>query len=634
MRHTMRWVLAAGLVWGFASPAAAAKKLLYVDSYHPEYIWSADIATGIRSVLSEREDVELKAFYMDTKRNQSEEAKQTAALEAKTLIETWQPDVVIAADDNAAKYLIVPYFTNSRLPFVFCGLNWDASVYGFPTPNVTGMTEVALYEPTIAALAGFAKGTRLGYLASDTVSERKEYENIVQRFPSPLDTRFTRTFAELKEAFLELQETTDLVLIQECRSVQGFDHRAMVEFVLQNTRVPTGALQRYLTHYALLTFAKVGEEQGEYAARTALEILGGKSPLDFPVVSNQQAKTYLNLRIAKQLGVKFPVEMLEDAHLISAEPKRVFYVNSYHKGYGWSDDIERGLFKSLGIQEQPDGTFAAAQGDLEFRLYRMDAKRNSAETSQLQAARSARAVIEEWHPDLLLASDDSAAKYLIEPYYKHSPLPVVFCGLNWDAGMYGFPTANVTGLVEVTPVLETIELLRPYARGERLGYIGADVLSERKELRHMQEVLHLSFADGELARTFAQWQAAYTRLQDTVDLLVWLSPAGIQGWDDEQADRFILEHTRIPSGGLGENSVRYALAGKVKIAEEQGWWLGNTALRILDGTSPAAIPVATNQQAKLFLNMALAKRLGVKFPLELVDQATLLECPQGREPQP
>ena len=46
---------------------------------------------------------------------------------AKAEIDAFKPDVVIAADDNASKYLIEPYFKDAALPFVFCGVNWDAS---------------------------------------------------------------------------------------------------------------------------------------------------------------------------------------------------------------------------------------------------------------------------------------------------------------------------------------------------------------------------------------------------------------------------------------------------------------------------------------------------------------------------
>ena len=79
---------------------------------------------------------------MDTKRNKSDEYKIAVGREARDLILSWQPDVVITADDNAAKYLIQPYFKDSATPFVFCGVNWTAEEYGFPYSNVTGIVEV------------------------------------------------------------------------------------------------------------------------------------------------------------------------------------------------------------------------------------------------------------------------------------------------------------------------------------------------------------------------------------------------------------------------------------------------------------------------------------------------------------
>lgn len=600
-------------------------KILYVDSYHAEYIWSADITRGIQSVLEPRQDVELKIFYMDTKRNQSEEEKKQAAHAAGKLIESWNPDVVIASDDNAARYLIVPYYKGKDLPFVFCGLNWDASVYGFPARNVTGMVEVALYHPTIAALKKYAKGDRIGYLASDTVSERKELENIVKQFGADFTVRFTRTFEELKQAFLELQQQTDMILIQECRSVKGFDHKEMLDFVKENTKVPTGSMQKYLAGYALLTFAKIGEEQGVYAARTALEILAGRSPQQIPVVANKKAKIFLNMKIAKKMGIRFPVDLIENAHLISAEPRKILYVNSYHKGYKWSDDIEAGLLKALSIKVLPDGSFDDSQSDDVLRVFRMDTKNNTSEAFKKKAALAAKAVIEEWQPDIVLTSDDNAAKYLIAPYYKNPDIPFIFCGLNWDASGYDFNSVYITGMVEVSPVLESIALLRQYADGERIGYIGGRVLSEEKELQYIKNILKVDFTDGAMVTHFAEWKKKYRELQEAVDMLVWLSPYGIKGWDDEEADRFILENTRIPSAGTSDNNIRFALLGNVKIAEEQGWWLGRTALRVLEGTSPADIPITTNKESRIYLNMELANLLGVKFPVPLLEQATFLK---------
>lgn len=623
-------VLVIIVIFGFIpllaySSDAVQRKILYIDSYHEEYIWSADITAGITSVLEDRDDVELKIFHLDTKRNPSEEFKRAAALRAKQLIESWRPEVVIVSDDNASKYLIVPYYKNKELPFVFCGLNWDASVYGFPTENVTGMVEVALYEKTIETLRGFAKGERIGYLASDTASERKEYDNITHRFGDQFTVRFAKTFEELKKGFLELQTKTDLVLIQECRSVVGFDHRQMVEFVRRHTQVPTGAMQKYLIHYALLTLAKLGEEQGEYAARTALEILDGRSPAEIPVVVNKRVRTYLNMKIAKKLGVKFPIELIASGHLISAEPKKLLYVNSYHSGYEWSDKIERGLFKALNITVLPDGRFDTTKSDVDLKIIRMDTKRNTTEEFKKEAALLVKIEIDQWNPDIVVTSDDNAAKYLVAEYYRDSDIPFVFCGVNWDASAYGLPSRNMTGMLEVTPVRTTIKMLREYAGGNRLGYIGGDVLSERKDFKYLRDSVGLEFSDGALVTSFEEWKEVYARLQESVDMLLWLSPSGIKDWEYDRAQEFIMQHTRIPTGGIGNFNIRFALLGRVKVAEEQGWWAGNTALRILEGTSPADIPVTRNKQSAIYLNMRLARKLGVKFPMELIENAEFIE---------
>ncbi|MCF6187862.1 MAG: hypothetical protein L3J49_10390, partial [Desulfobulbaceae bacterium] len=392
-----------------------------------------------------------------------------------------------------------------------------------------------------------------------------------------------------------------------------------------NTMVPTGALQRYRSQYALVTFAKLGKEQGEYAAKTALEILDGRPVQEIPVVANKKASIYLNMLLAKKLGIRFPLELIENAHLISAEQKKLFYVNSYHKGYKWSDDIENGLFKALRITVKPDGTFDTSKSDVVLKVFRMNGKRRTSPAVMRQTALAAKQLIDEWQPDIVVTSDDAAAKYLIAPYYKQSKIPVVFCGLNWDASSYGFPTPNITGMVEVSPTLETLAMLKKYAKGNRTGYIAGDNLSTHKIMKNLINVVGLNFSDGKFVSTFEEWQAEYLRLQDTVDMLLWLTCTEIKGWDNVQAYDFILANTKIPTGSTSDHQVNYTLLGNVKIAEEQGWWAGKTALKILEGASPDDIPITVNKKSRVYLNMELAKKLGIKFPMELIEQATFLE---------
>ncbi|MCP4692675.1 MAG: hypothetical protein GY859_31835, partial [Desulfobacterales bacterium] len=554
------------VVLGSASVCAGKKRILYIDSDHPVDAWSADVAAGVEAVLAGGREAELKIFHMDAKRNQSDEWKKAAALKAKRLIESWRPDVVIASGDDASKHLIVPWFKGAELPFVFCGLNRPPGVYGFPADNVTGVLEVDLYASAMGALGKLARGGRVGFLAPDAPLERRELKNAARRFTPGGDAgsntgfstgftpRLVGTFDELKRAFLELQKETDMVLLRDCRSVKGFDHEEMVAFVNANTSTPICAMDAHGIHYALLAFSKNGQAQGARAARIALEILAGASPRETPVAAVKRAKIYLNVTLAKKTGVTFPGALIERAQRVSAKRKKLLYVNSYHKGYRWSDDIEKGLLKALAIQLNPDGSFQpggsekSEKNETTLRIFRMNTKLNTSEDFKKRAALSARTIIEEWRPDIVVASDDNAAKYLIAPYYINARTPFIFCGLNWDASVYGLPAPNVTGMVEVAPVLETIAMLKPYARGDRIGFIGSNTLSSRKEIHIYKKMLGVHFTDGELVDDFAEWKEVYLRLQDSVDMIIWVTPTGIKGWRKDSARAFILRTTKVPSG--------------------------------------------------------------------------------------
>ena len=124
-----------------APVAYCASRFLFIDSYPQGYAWSDGITDGIKEVLN-GQDVELKIHRMDTKRNPSDNFKVRAAASAKAVIEGFAPDVVIASDDNASKYLIMKYCKDARTPFVFCEVNYTADAHGFPYSNVTGMLEV------------------------------------------------------------------------------------------------------------------------------------------------------------------------------------------------------------------------------------------------------------------------------------------------------------------------------------------------------------------------------------------------------------------------------------------------------------------------------------------------------------
>ncbi len=318
LRQSLLWLLlslSSGLLLAAQTPPFAGKKVMLVNSYHQGYGWSDGISTGVHEIL-DMQGVQVRDFWMDTKRNHSEAFKKKAALKAKQAIEQWRPDLIIAADDNASKYLIKPYFKDSAIPVVFCGVNWDASVYGYPYTNATGMEEVSLIAPLPGELARFAHGERLGILTGTVLSDRKNVENFKKKMGIHFDQEvYVESFEQWKQQFRALQQRVDILIMENSQSISGWNDTEAQQFVLDNTRIPTGSTQPGMVPYVLIGYSQVPQEQGIYAAKTALRIFSGEKPSAIPIVNNHQAQVWLNLRIAQKLGIVFPLSMLKNAEI-------------------------------------------------------------------------------------------------------------------------------------------------------------------------------------------------------------------------------------------------------------------------------------------------------------------------------
>lgn len=300
------------------------------------------------------------------------------------------------------------------------------------------------------------------------------------------------------------------------------------------------------------------------------------------------------------------------AHAASLADKKVLFVNSYHAGLGSSDDQVNGASEVL----KPEG--------VQLKVIYMDTKRNGGDAFAVAAALKAKKEIERFQPDLVMTSDDSAAKHLIAPFYKDAKLPFVFCGVNLDASVYGLPFSNVTGVVEMEPVKPMLKLLKQYAKGPRIGFIGADTLPERRNIQAHTQIFGINYTSGYLVKSFDEFKQRFLALQKEVDMIVTVSPIGIENWDLASAREFMQTQAEVPVGGTVEWVSQYSLITLSGVLKEQGLIAGEMAKRILKGEKPSAIPVAENTDGKLFINMTIANRLGVTFDSKLLRTATLV----------
>lgn len=311
-----------------------------------------------------------------------------------------------------------------------------------------------------------------------------------------------------------------------------------------------------------------------------------------------------------------------DASANKKKKKKVLFVNSYHKGSEWSDGIVEGALDVFGAKLLPDGKVDNSGSKVELKVFYMDTKRNKSVGFKQQAALEAKGIVDNWKPDVVITSDDNAAKYLIVPYYKDSEIPFVFTGINLDAGIYGFPAKNITGIIEVAFVPEMVELLSKYAKGNRIGRLAPDALTHRKAAKHYKDAYGVTLHEEVYVKTFDEWKAAFKDLQSKVDILFVNYHAGLDSWPEQEALEFTDEHTVIPTASTLQWMIPHCLVSYAKMPQEHGEWAANAAMEILGGKSPAEVPVITNRKAGINLNMLLAKKLDITFPIELLEQAT------------
>ena len=301
---------------GFAQNVAG-KKILFVNSYHAGYAWSDGVVAGAKEAVK-GSGIELKVVEMDTKRNGSEDFAKQAALKVKAEIERWKPDVLIVADDAASKYLVMPYYKNATLPVVYCGVNWDGSIYGYPYKNATGMDEVALIQQIIDNLKDYAKGTRVGMLTTDDLTERREgeaYRNIVKvNFTAE---KYVKTFAQWKEAYKSMQNQVDLIILGNKVAIPDFKDAEAAAWVLAHSKVPTGTINDWMMPFTMLSIAKVPEEQGIWAVKAALKILGGTPPSSIPIAKNEKGDLLLNFKLATKAGIVFKPALVRNAKIVN-----------------------------------------------------------------------------------------------------------------------------------------------------------------------------------------------------------------------------------------------------------------------------------------------------------------------------
>ncbi|MCJ7544080.1 MAG: hypothetical protein MUP47_05865 [Phycisphaerae bacterium] len=289
---------------------------------------------------------------------------------------------------------------------------------------------------------------------------------------------------------------------------------------------------------------------------------------------------------------------------------KVLHVMSFHTPWEWTESQLKGFKDPL------------SDLNVEYKVYEMDAKRQSSKEHLQQAGEEARQLIDQWKPDLVFADDDPAQQN-VGVYYVNQNLPWVFCGVNADPQDYGYVGArSVTGVLEREHFLETVRLLKQIVPTvHRIAIITDTAPMWQRVINRIKasqgEVPGVEVVSYDVVNTFEDYKRLVKSYEGQVDALGFLGIFEFKGEDGKNVPyqdvcRWTAENSTLPDFSFWVDRVDYGTLCAVTVsAVNQGQEAGKIAREILlNKREPSTFPMLPTVKGEPVINLARARQLG------------------------
>jgi ABC-type uncharacterized transport system substrate-binding protein len=182
--------------------------------------------------------------------------------------------------------------------------------------NATEMVEVAPVEPLFDNVEALRPNHDRGfYLGANTSTEHKNLQRVqevAKRRGIRLDHRLVDTTDTWLAEFRAAQHH-DFIILGSYSGINDWDDAKVLVDVSRASQRLSLTNHEWMMPYAMLGLTKVPEEQGEWAAKTALYILEGGEPGSIPIVPNRKWDIWMNLPLLEAAGIRIPKQLLQKA---------------------------------------------------------------------------------------------------------------------------------------------------------------------------------------------------------------------------------------------------------------------------------------------------------------------------------
>ena len=324
--RAVHWLLSFVMMMGLNSQSYAVTFELsqsslpvcvYIGSFSSDDPWQQQIESRLRERLTNH--CELRVFHLDGESSTDAATLKAKGIEAHNFIQMHSPSVVITSDDYAVLYVLVPFYRDHSLPFVFCGLNTTAKNYDLPFSNATGMVEVTTLKEMVQTILqinpSFQNLVLINTPGLSSAKDASDFHRIAHELQLTSTVLTAKTEQEWRNHYISAQQSDvyDIIVIDELKSLPTWHPQQNLELAQKYNQKLSLTTYEPSIPYAVLGMTKRATEHADWAAATAIELLNGRPIQQLEVVPNTHYDLWVNGLLIEAHTQQLPNFLLKQA---------------------------------------------------------------------------------------------------------------------------------------------------------------------------------------------------------------------------------------------------------------------------------------------------------------------------------